>query len=431
MKKKILHVNLMMITVLLFCISCKQSGPGSISVQAIPNTGSEAVDPYLTKDYQGNAVLCWTEKSPADSLYRLRYAVYKPESNQFGEAITVTPSAGTKSSAESMNKIAFKSDGIVIAVFARKFENQKNRFAGAILYSSSADQGKTWSEARYIHSDTSHTYGRGYFDLARMKNGEIAGIWLDGRYGKADTGSALFFASTSKGKGFENEKCIDRQTCQCCRTDLLAGNDGNLHIAYRSIMYPPKLLGQQVRDMVYTYSKDNGSTFEKIKNISKDNWAIEGCPHTGPSLANIGQNVYALWFTGGNSAGVYLNKIEGLENNFSPRELQSTTARHPQLTSLDDGRLFTVWEENASSASMEKNSHQHETAIANKEISSTKISLKILKDGKVQRNMDITNGSQADNHAVITGVNEGVLIAWVNEDKNRSGIQYSYIKADE
>ena len=332
MKKTIL--NILTICVLLFSFSCKQNLPEPILIKAIPKTGTEASSPYLTSDHKDNVVLCWTERSATDSLFRLKYAIYDTKTNQFGDAITVTPSAGTKPSPESMNKVAFKSDGTVIAVFTRKFENQKNPFAGAILYSTSTDRGTNWSEPQYLHADTSHTYGRSYFDLARMKNGEVAGIWLDGRFGKADPGSALFFASTSKGKGFENEKCIDRNTCECCRTDILVGRDDKLHIAYRSIMFPAKLLGKQVRDIAYTSSEDNGKSFKKPKTISKDNWAIEGCPHTGPSLADNGREVYALWFTAGNSAGVYFNKSESPENNFSPRELQSATASHPQLTTL-------------------------------------------------------------------------------------------------
>lgn len=402
-------------------------------MQSVPREGIDAASPYLTHDERGNAVLCWTERSQADSLYLLRYAVYKPGLNQFGDAITVTPSAGTKFSAESMNKIAFKSDGSIIAVYARKFENQKNPFAGAILYTTSADQGKTWSAERYLHSDTSHTYGRGYFDLARMKNGEVAAIWLDGRYGKADTGSALFFAGTTKGNGFENEKCIDRHTCECCRTDLLASADGNLHIAYRSIMYPTKLLGKQVRDMVYTSSKDNGLTFEKITDISNDNWAIEGCPHTGPSLASAGSDIYALWFTAGNSPGVYLNKRSNPNTRFSPRELQSATGRHPQLTSLEDGRLAMVWEEGATdhmSAPVGKTNH-HTMAATNTEISLANISLKILKDGKEERKTVVNGGREADNHPVIIAVNKGVLIAWVNEGSTGTCIQYSFIETNQ
>ena len=415
---KNLILNILTLTALLFSASCKQNEPDSISVKSIISTSTEAASAYLTNDNNGNAVLCWTERSVDDSLYRLKYAIYNSSTNNFGNSITVTPSAGTKASPESMNKLAFKSDGTVIAVYTRKFENQKNPFAGAILYSTSTDEGKNWSKEQYLHSDTSHTYGRSYFDLARMNNGEIAAVWLDGRYGKADTGSALFFASTSKNKDFENEKCIDRSTCECCRTELLSAKDGKLHIAYRRIMFPVKMLGKQVRDMAYTYSENNGQSFGKIKTISHDNWAIEGCPHTGPSLADNGQDVYALWFTAGNSPGVYFNKCEGSGNSFNSRELQSVTARHPQLTSLEDGRLAMVWEEEAKTeTAAPESSHQHGMAMSHQKASSAKISMKILRNGVEEKKMNITDGAQSDHHAVITEVNKGVLVAWVSENK--------------
>ena len=432
MKRSILYI--LSIVFSLFSFSCKQNQSDAIKVETIPDTAAEATSPYLTTDQHGNAVLCWTERSDSDSLYRLKFAVYDDATRQFGDAVTVTPSRGTKPSPESMNKVAFKSDGTVIAVFTRKFENQENRFAGAILYSSSTDQGSSWSEPQYLHSDTSEAYGRSYFDLARMNNGEIAGIWLDGRYGKADTGSALFFASTSKGKGFGNEKCIDRNTCECCRTDLLVANDGKLHIAYRSIMFPDKLMGKQVRDMAYTSSDNNGQSFQTVKTISHDNWAIEGCPHTGPSLAENGREVYALWFTAGQTPGVYFNKCEGPANNFTLRELQSATARHPQLAGMRDGSLAMVWEEEAKleTALSEKSSHQHGMAMSHdKKASNARIFLKLLKDGKEQIQMNLTNGSQADNHAVLTPVDNGVLVAWVTEVENSSAIRYSFIQTNE
>ncbi|HUH32444.1 MAG TPA: sialidase family protein [Daejeonella sp.] len=430
MKKSTL--NILAVTILLFSASCEPNEADSIVVKSISNTSREAASAYLTNDNNGNAVLCWTEQSSEDSLYRLVYATYNSSTNNFGKPVIVSPSAGTKASPESMNKVAFKADGSVVAVFTRKFENQKNPFAGAILYSTSANQGKSWSEAQYLHSDTSHTYGRSYFDLARMKNGEIAAIWLDGRYGKADTGSALFFASTAKGKGFANEKCIDRSTCQCCRTELLASNDGKLHIAYRRITFPVNMLGKQVRDLAYTYSMDNGRSFGKINTISHDNWAIDGCPHTGPSLAENGSGVYALWFTAGNSPGVYSTRIDGAAANFNPRELQSKSARHPQLISLDDKRTAMVWEEAPQSESPSaQNNNKHDMNMMHSKASLGKISLKILKDGKAQKTLDLTNGDQSDNHAVLTATGNGVLVAWVSENKSNSGIRYAFVKTDE
>lgn len=43
--------------------------------------------------------------------------LYDAEKNRFNEAVAVGPSTGMKPSAESMNKIAFKAYGSIIAVF--------------------------------------------------------------------------------------------------------------------------------------------------------------------------------------------------------------------------------------------------------------------------------------------------------------------------
>src|SRR3546814_9076857 len=107
----------------------------------------------------------------------------------------------------------------LIAMFGKRFDDPENRFAGAIQYSVSNNQGKTWSSPHYLHSDTSHNYGRGFFDMAVLPDGEAAAIWLDGRFGEADTGSALFFACTSPGGGFGPDKMIAKSTCECCRTE--------------------------------------------------------------------------------------------------------------------------------------------------------------------------------------------------------------------
>lgn len=428
MKKILLMINLLMIVLMLFSISCQQSEKPS-PVQSLSTESTDAGSPYLTYDNQGNPVLCWTERSLVDSLYRLRYTIYKQAANKFADPVTVSPSAGTKSSAESMNKIAFKSDGTVIAVFARKFENQKNPFAGAILYTTSSDEGKTWEPEKYLHSDTSHTYGRGYFDLARMKNGEIAAIWLDGRYGKTIKGSALYFARTEKDKGFEKDSCLAKGTCECCRTDLLTDEDGNIHIAYRSISFPIQQLGKQVRDMTYTVSKDNGNTFSPAIPVSNDNWVIEGCPHSGPSLSITNKTVNAVWYTAGGSPGLYSASFNGTGSGFTARSLVTSSGRHPQMISLPDSKLAMVYEETSEmhhEAPMNMNSSNGSMPMKHSPAGNAKIVLRILSRNNNEI-LPITDGHQADHHAVIAATNEGLLIAWIREENGRSKICYSQI----
>jgi len=401
--------------------SCKNSNENTGKILRIEDDGIESTGPYLTKDNKGNAVLCWMSKSASDSLYRLKYAVFDSLANQFGSSFTVSSSAGTSYSAESMGKIAFKADGTVIVVFSKKFENEKNPYAGAIYYSTSKD-GKNWTSASFLHSDTSHAYGRNFFDIATIGNGEIAAIWLDGRFGKTEKGSALFFAATEKAKGFGIDTCINKSTCECCRTDLLCDDKGLLHLAYRSISYPSELMGAQVRDMVYITSADNGKHFTVEKPISKDNWKLEGCPHSGPSLAVSSKKINAVWFTAAaGKPGLYFSNLSD-QSSFGKRSLISANGRHPQLTSIQN-KAIVVYEDSENAASMPQ--HHSMSMNHHQAASKAKIVLEVLGDGSDAGKMNITDGAFADHHAVIASQNGNALVAWIREDNGRSTICYT------
>ncbi|WEK17532.1 MAG: hypothetical protein P0Y49_12070 [Candidatus Pedobacter colombiensis] len=421
-----IYFSLVIVTMLL--AACK-SKPVTNEPKMLNTAGIAAVGPYFTTDHKGNPVLCWSEQDGKDSLYRLKYAVYDQQKDAFGEALTVSTSAGCGVSAESMAKVAFKEDGTVIAIFAKRFPDEKNPYAGAIYYSMTENGGKNWSDAKFLHSDTSHAYGRSFFDVAKLKDGELAAIWLDGRYGKSVKGSALFFNRTEKGKGFATDTCLDKGTCECCRTDLLTDKDGNLHLAYRSIMLPNVLAGKQVRDMVYKLSTDNGQTFTPAKVISNDNWEIDGCPHSGPTLAVANHTLQAVWFTAGGSPGLY--GTSATDSGFRRRNLITASGRHPQMVALADGKAAMVCEEveemEHEPMKME-HSHSKGGMMSHAPAGMSKIILRILKDGNPEKSIALTNGKQADHHAVLTTVNNGMLIAWVREGEKGSTIYYTGLK---
>ena len=427
-----------MVAAVVFFTACKNEK--TLPTALVSTDGAVAAGSYFTNDNNGNPVLCWTEQDVKDSLFRLKYAVFDAESNSFGKTITVPASAGSSNSAESMGKIAFKSDGTVVAVFSKRFPEEKNPFAGAICYSISKDSGFSWSDAQYLHSDTTHAYGRSFFDVAVLKDGELATVWLDGRYAKEIKGSALFFARTEKGKGFGIDSCLEKGTCECCRTDLLTDEQGNLHLAYRDIMYPSVLSGKQVRDMVYKLSKDGGKTFTAPKTISPDNWELDGCPHSGPSLANTPKGINALWFTAGGGAGIYHSVSNGLGGDFISRKLISSSGRHPQMIKLENGDLAMAFEEMEvtepvhgkemhHSAGEKKTNHSHGAMkMSHGPAGSSKVVLKVVSDGGVRKSIDITKGEFPDNHAVLTETKGGVLIAWVRDGHKGSQIYYSLVK---
>lgn len=422
--------SFLVLSVVLTMISCNQQTGSQPEVQALNSGTVEATAPYFSQDSRGNPVLAYSEMNTKDSLYRLKYATYSPAARVFNEPVLVPGSVGLSVAAESMGKLAFKSDGTVVALYGKRFEQEKNPFAGAIYFTSSVDHGKSWTVPRFLHSDTAHVYGRGFFDVTRLKDGQLAAVWLDGRFGKSIKGSALFYATTRGNEGFSREKCLEKGTCECCRTDLLTDQAGNLHLAYRSILFPNQLMGKQVRDMVYRVSRDNGETFSAAETISKDNWAIEGCPHSGPSLAVQNNAVTATWFTAAGTPGIYTSTLPG-QGKFSGRNLLSSAGRHPQMAVLPDGRTAVVSEEiegaepqmpakmNHAAAGMQMN---HTAAVA------SKIVLKTLPPGGgTPGTLDITDGLHADHHAVVSVMKDGLLIAWVRTKNGHSSIFYSRI----
>jgi hypothetical protein len=403
-----------------------------IIIKELNTNNVEASGPYFTQDHKGNQVLCWTEQDSKDSIYALKYAIYNHDSNSFGPAVTVPASKGMKPSSESMGKVGFKDDGTIFAIYAKPFKNEKNRFAGAICYTFSTDNGVNWAKQRFLHSDTSHHYGRSFFDLAKLKSGGLGVIWLDGRFGKSIKGSSLFYASTEKEASFTNERCLAKGTCECCRTDILTDENGNIHVAYRSILFPNALLGEQVRDMVYSVSKDNGRTFSEPQLISKDNWKIDGCPHSGPTLAINSGSVNAVWFTAGGTPGLYRTSSPDLSSSFNHRTLLSSNGRHPQSISFDSKTLAIVYEESAETKHTANPGGSHNSMAGHQHNSpNARIVLTSLSNQNTIKTVSITDGKQPEHHAVLTRSKNELLLAWVRETKGRSRIVYSRIKSDE
>ncbi|WP_432709986.1 hypothetical protein [Pedobacter sp.] len=396
--------------------ACKQAAVSPMEPVALNKTSSHAVGAYFTKDHKGNPVLCWSEKENEQAPFQLKYAVYDAVAQDFSAPVTVAGSAGCSTGAESMGKIAFKADGTVFALYGKRFEQEKNPFAGAIYYTVSLDHGKTWARESFLHTDTSHHYGRGFFDVTTLTDGELAAIWLDGRFGKTVKGSTLFFARTEKGKGFVQERVLDKGTCECCRTNILKDAAGNIHVAYRSIMSSSELSEKQVRDMAYLYSADRGKTFSAGKTISYDNWEINGCPHSGPSLASTPESIHALWFTAGGAPGIYYAQAdEG--SVFQKRRLISATGRHPQMVTLGINQLALVYENTieqepkTAAKPMKMSSPMHHQAAG-----LAKIMLHIQGAGVKAAPIAVTNGQFADHHAVLTPNGDQLLVAWIRDD---------------
>ena len=338
--RSILQFFLLILTLLF--TSCNKSGSTEVLSDSlsnfvlISNKSSVSEASFLTSDHKGNPVLTWVEKS-INGVF-LYYAISLDTGRTFGVPVRVPTTKGLSSHNESMPKIAFKRNGDAVVVFQKRKPTSENQYAGVLLYTQLLEGSKNWSNPKMLHSDTSNGIGRNFFDITRLPDGEIGAIWLDGR-NKYENGSSVYFAKTNAKNGFDSEIQIGEKTCQCCRTDIYVDHKDNINVAYRDI------LKDSIRDIVHVISKDLGSTFSLPVVISEDNWVLNGCPHSGPVMAETSSGLDFFWFTRGGGTGVYHTSKEFMNQNFTKRELINLQARHPQAASLSKDEVAIVWDE--------------------------------------------------------------------------------------
>ena len=270
---------------LLIATSCKMKDQATLL--SSENKTAESV--YLTHDHHNNPVAVWTEKNNGDLT--LVFAVSSDNGKSFASKNSLSLTGDVATHPEGMPKLAFKKDGTIVAAYEKKNPTKDNKYAGAIYYVMSNDNGKTWTAEAFLHADTVSGRSRSYFDIERLTDGEIGASWLDVALNNKTAGRSVRFAKTTKTSGFGNEILIDSSACQCCRIDVYCDVVGRINIAYRGLT--KGMMGQSIRDMMLATSSDKGKTFTKPLNISQDNWMIDGCPHTGPSLCSTKSGIYS------------------------------------------------------------------------------------------------------------------------------------------
>lgn len=323
--------------ILLGIAGCKQKD----TIAKISSMGNQAESVFLTHDQQRNPVVVWTER--VDKKLTLNFSASN-KNGSFSRTVSLPLTDEVATHAEGMPKVAFKKDGTIIAAYEKKTPSKENKYAGSIYYRESRDGGATWTDERFIHSDTVSGRSRSYFDIEQLPDGEIGASWLDIKLDNNTGGRSVRFAKTNGASGFGNEILVDSSACQCCRIDVYTDIAGRINVAYRGLMLGK--MGQPVRDMMIAISDNNGESFGTPTHISRDNWNIDGCPHTGPSLCSSKGGMYSMWYTEGNGMGIYYCFKDKSDSTFGQRQLVSNVGRHPQLTA-DESRFVMVWEEDS------------------------------------------------------------------------------------
>jgi hypothetical protein len=113
----------------------------------------------------------------------------------------------------------------------------------------------------------------------------------------AQLSDVYYAALTMPGEDDEIEaapvaRALSAGVCYCCKTAMVRGRNGALHIAWRHV-YPGDM-----RDIAFVTSHDDGRTFGAPVRVHEDKWSVKGCPDDGPALAADARgSVHVVWPT--------------------------------------------------------------------------------------------------------------------------------------
>lgn len=380
--------------------------PKPITSNRISDPAFAGIAPRFTTDHRGNPVLSWVEQIDEQSA-RFFFAVSTDGGRSFGAKIQVVAPADLSYHAEGMPKLAFKANGTILALFEVPRPAASSRFAGDLLFTTSADGGNTWTNAKAIHRDTTPGKSHSFGDLTRLSNGEIGIVWLDDKL-PGKPGRSVRFTQTLPDGGFTEELIVDANACQCCRTNIFVDHQSRIHLTYRDMEEASTDSNPGTRDISHVVSTDGGRTFSPPATVYADHWMINACPHAGPAVVQVGSELYVTWFSGKEKAvGLRLARLNAptlVATHLSER------ARHPQLVSYN-GQLVWVWDESFPAKGT--------TADGFPEYYTQRVCLRTLAGKRFTSTTFLTSDAVNASYPVVLATTNGLLVAYEEQSAHK------------
>jgi Neuraminidase (sialidase) len=171
-------------------------------------------------------------------------------------------------------------------------------------------------------------------------------------------GGALYYSySADQGKSFSKNINLSDNSCVCCRIAMALDNNNLPVIAWRDIYGNDSK--NQIRDHSLLTFSSALRPAKKIR-LSHEQWKIDGCPHHGPALDVDSNNVvHSTWFNDESNEEqdsdyvlFYGNSAKGFDiTNYKPMGFGQADKQsaHPYVATLNQGgvnqTVFLVWKE--------------------------------------------------------------------------------------
>ena len=245
---------------------------------------------------------------------------------------------------ESRPKIKVDNNDVIYLTWDLTLNKKRSTY---VRFSRSTDNGQHFSSPVTVNDNLEIIRHR-FNSLAIGKNDEIFITWLDARdtentkkSGQDFKGLSVYYTwSDDGGQHFHTNKKVADHTCECCRIDTAIAKDNTPVIAWRHIF------DGKIRDHALIKFKD-WNTPGKMVHLGSENWAIDACPHHGPSLAISDIDTYhAVWFSGSEAKkGLFYAASTNSGTSFSkPLPFGNDGASHPSVIGLGK-QVDIVWQE--------------------------------------------------------------------------------------
>jgi hypothetical protein len=162
-----------------------------------------------------------------------------------------------------------------------------------LRFARSLNWGESFDKAIRVDS-TPGAASQSFFTMNVSPKGTVYVAWLDGRdrgKGLPGTSAVYLSKSTNKGASFEKPVRVALNVCPCCRPSIGFSGDGLVHVSWRGVVEG------SVRDIFVATSGDEAASWGPARRVAEDNWAINGCPHSGAAMAALGKRLFVAWHT--------------------------------------------------------------------------------------------------------------------------------------
>lgn len=205
---------------------------------------------------------------------------------------------------------------------------------GDIRFARCVDFGRSFLPAVTVNDDGAEAY-QSFFAMETGADGSLYLAWIDFRDSKTEppgTASVYLSRSGDRGATFSKNVKVAGGVCPCCRPAIAVGPDGVVHVAWRGV------LENSVRDLVMASSSDQGKTWSAAARVATDDWRLDGCPHSGPTMVVLPGGLFVAWYTGArDKARLQLARsADGGRTFGTPIPVESTLndSNHPQLAGV-------------------------------------------------------------------------------------------------